>query len=153
MANVAQVCNNLHCLFLTVGEKLIVTPTYYVFEMMKEHQDANGLKVDITTDRVGVDKKTKIPRVSVSASEKDGKTLITLVNTSYDEECEVCIELKGKEFDGEIGTALLTGAPNDHNDVDINKVVPQNGRLKAEGAFVTVKLPAASVTSLYFNAK
>ncbi len=154
MANVAQVCNNLHCLFLTVGEKLIVTPTYYVFDMMKGHQDANALAVTLDTDYIGVDKGIEIPRISVSASEKDGKTLVTLANTSYSEECELTVELTSKEFNGEIETVLLTAEnPNDYNDVDCNKVVPVCGKVQACGGKVTLKMPKASVMSLSFETK
>ena len=38
MANVAQLVNNLHCLFLAGGEHCITTPTYHIFDMMKWHQ-------------------------------------------------------------------------------------------------------------------
>ena len=33
MANVAQLINNLHSLFLATGDKFIVTPNFHVFEM------------------------------------------------------------------------------------------------------------------------
>ena len=38
MANVAQLVNNLHALLLVSGENCIVTPTYHVFHMYKNHQ-------------------------------------------------------------------------------------------------------------------
>src|SRR5664280_42314 len=49
MANIAQMINVLQAMILTDKEKMILTPTYYVFEMYKVHQDATYLPVDIQT--------------------------------------------------------------------------------------------------------
>ena len=38
MANIAQTVNVLQSVLLTDGEKMIKTPTYYVFKIYKEHQ-------------------------------------------------------------------------------------------------------------------
>ena len=43
MANIAQTINVLQAMVLTKDEKMLLTPTYHVFEMFKEHQDATLL--------------------------------------------------------------------------------------------------------------
>jgi len=43
MANLAQVANVLQSVVLTDGPKMVLTPTYHVFEMFKEHQGAERL--------------------------------------------------------------------------------------------------------------
>jgi hypothetical protein len=40
MANIAQTVNVLQAMILTDKEKMLLTPTYHVFEMFKVHQDA-----------------------------------------------------------------------------------------------------------------
>ncbi|MBQ6823827.1 MAG: alpha-L-arabinofuranosidase [Clostridia bacterium] len=83
MANVAQLVNNLHCLFLAGGENCIVTPTYYVFDFYKGHQGAEAIRV-IAEDQL-----------SVSASVKDGTLLVTVGNLSCREEAEFSLESVG----------------------------------------------------------
>ena len=89
MANVAQLCNNLHCLFLAGGENCIVTPTYHVFDMYKEHQGAIALRTLIT------DNEAPHTRISVSASTKDNHLTLTLANLSCEESQEIQLNLLG----------------------------------------------------------
>lgn len=95
MANVAQLVNNLHALFLSAGEHCIVTPTYYIFKMYQEHQGAAAVctaveKEQITfTDKDGSEK--TLENLSVSASYKDGFVTVTIANLSAtrDEELQL----------------------------------------------------------------
>ena len=86
MANAAQLVNNLHALFLSAGEHCIQTPTYYVFSMFQEHQDAQAIRVTVT------DNEEFRSSLSVSASSKDGKTLVTVGNLSCTEDVEFTLE-------------------------------------------------------------
>src|SRR5690606_3819224 len=45
MTNIAQTVNVLQAMILTEGEKVLLTPTYHVFDMFKVHQDAERLDV------------------------------------------------------------------------------------------------------------
>ncbi len=47
MANIAQTVNVLQAMILTDKEKMLLTPTYHVFEMYKVHHDATRLPVDL----------------------------------------------------------------------------------------------------------
>ena len=47
MANIAQTVNVLQAMILTDKEKMIRTPTYWVFEMFKVHQGGTFLPVDL----------------------------------------------------------------------------------------------------------
>ena len=38
MANIAQTVNVLQAVILTEGDKMVLTPTYHVFKMYKDHQ-------------------------------------------------------------------------------------------------------------------
>lgn len=89
MANVAQLVNNLHALFLAAGEHCIVTPTYHVFDMYKEHQGATAIQAFVTDDG------EREPSLSVSASLKNGKLLVTLANLSCRTDAEVSLACVG----------------------------------------------------------
>ena len=40
MANIAQLVNNLHSLFLADGDRFVATPNFHVFEMYRPHHGA-----------------------------------------------------------------------------------------------------------------
>ena len=82
LTTVAQLVNNLHCLFLSGGENCIETPTYHVFDMYKTHHGAEA--VDTCTD---ADKTPNgLSELSVSASVKDGKLTVTVAHLSADKD-------------------------------------------------------------------
>ena len=101
MANVAQLVNNLHALFLSSGEYCITTPTYHVFDMYKEHQGAEGIQVTVTDNDVFEESLT------VSASVKDGKTLVTVGNISCVEDAEFVLSGVGMELPEKAEAVLL----------------------------------------------
>lgn len=89
MANVAQLVNNLHCLFFASGGDSIVTPTYHVFDMFKEHQGGSAIQTAVTgNDEFNCS-------VSVSASRKNGYTTVTLANLSAETDMEISLESVG----------------------------------------------------------
>ena len=46
MANIAQMVNVLQAMILTEGAEMIKTPTYHVFDLYKNHQDATLVDAD-----------------------------------------------------------------------------------------------------------
>ena len=100
MANLAQVANNIQCLFLTQGEKFTVTPTYHVFDLYKEHQGAEAI------DTVISDNQDINHRISASASVKNGKMLITLGNYSLSDS-EVSLDILGTCVDTKVKARIL----------------------------------------------
>ena len=101
MANAAQLVNNLHTLFLAEGEHCITTPTYHIFDMYKEHQGAQAIEtiVDNNDDFVS--------SITVSASVKDGKTLITIGNLSCTEDAQISLESLGADIPEKAEATLL----------------------------------------------
>ena len=104
MANAAQLVNNLHCCFLAAGRHCITTPTYHVFDLYKEHQGAQAFHVAVTDNEVFESS------VTVSASVKDGKTLLTVGNLSCTEEAVLQLCAVGEELPE---TAVLRLLAND----------------------------------------
>ena len=51
MTNIAQIANVLQSMILTKEDKMVLTPTYHVFEMYKVHQDATYLPLELNCER------------------------------------------------------------------------------------------------------
>lgn len=83
MANIAQMVNVLQSMILTKDDQIILTPTYYVFEMFKFHQDAKRLAAFCSQ---GID-------VNYTISEKDDELIFSFCNSSLTTDEEVEIEL------------------------------------------------------------
>lgn len=146
MANIAQMVNVLQAMILTDGAKMVLTPTYHVFDLFKGHQDAKQVESYVDSDILNADKEEfSVPRLTVSASEKDGKLLITLVNLSESEDAEVSVRLSGEKTKAVSGKAV-TGAMDAHNTFDAPETVTAcEVSAKAEDGGFTAKLPKCSV--------
>ena len=142
MANVAQLVNNLHCLFLASGENCIETPTFHVFDMFKTHQNGTAIKT-VAENNGSLD-----ARVSVSASVKEGVMTVTLANCNCEEDAEVSLNLLGGAYVGKATVTTLKGEKmNSHNTFECpNAVVPTVVTDIALDAPVTV--PAAGVVTV-----
>lgn len=101
MANAAQLVNNLHTLFLSSGENCITTPTYHIFDMFKEHQGAELIETVVSENS------DFASSITVSASVKDGKTLITIGNLSCTEDAEISLESLGADIPSTAEATLL----------------------------------------------
>ena len=147
MANIAQMVNVLQAMVLTEGDKMVLTPTYHLFRMMKGHQD--GEKADIVYDDERYESDGEmIPSVSVSASVKNGTLTVTAANTRLDCDRELSIELDAeyKTASAEILTAENMCDFNSFDEPD--KVSPKPLDTKLEGRRLTVSLPRMRVASL-----
>ena len=104
MANVAQLVNNLHALFLASGEHCIVTPTYHVFDMYKGHQGAAAIRTAVEKERIPFigreEKEEEIENLSVSASYKDDLVTITIANLSAQQDASLCLAPVGQQLEG-----------------------------------------------------
>ncbi len=108
IANVAQAVNVLQAPVLTEGDKMVLTPTWYVFHMYKEHMGARLLGSTVATSAAGFDAENesiRVPGISVSASEKKDeksgkmKYTVTFCNSDLKEDKKLEIgfaNLKGK---------------------------------------------------------
>ena len=117
MACIAQLINVLQSVMLTDGEKMIKTPTYYVFHMYRHHQGATLLDSSIIGNKeVGIDDQV-IPKLFESVSEdKDGIITITINNTSLEEDEDVDIVLSDDGTAYDVCEArIVTGKMNAYN--------------------------------------
>src|SRR5664280_862235 len=115
MANIAQMINVLQAMILTDKEKMILTPTYHVFEMYTVHHDAKLLPSEVQSAdyQSGSD---KLPQVNVSASrDQAGRIHVTLCNLDPKNAAEVACDLQGVKATKVSGRILTAPAMNAHN--------------------------------------
>jgi alpha-N-arabinofuranosidase len=156
MANIAQLVNNLHSLFLADGDRFVATPTFHVYEMYKPHQAGKAVRIAVQAPTVSFraeGKDRKLFRLAGSASLKDKDLTLTLVHTHVTEPAEVSIQLRGPINDGsgsEIRHTVLTSEKlNAHNTFEIpNQVTPKTATLKPSGSSLKCILPPASINRL-----
>jgi len=118
MANIAQTINVLQAMILTDKEKMILTPTYHVFEMFTPHQDATLLPSDLRCEDY-VFGRRKIPGVSASASkDKSGAIHVTLCNLNPTRPAKINCELQGAAPKGISGRMLTAKDMTAHNTFD-----------------------------------
>ena len=156
MANIAQIANVLQAMVLTDGDKMVLTPTYYVFKMYVPHQGGTFIPLEINTPVRKVDSERKdfertVPMVSATATEKDGIVTLSLANTSLDEDAEITLPLASLKVKKINGAEILTSKDiSDFNDFDN----PDKVKIKDfKGAEIKkndlkVKLPSASIVTL-----
>jgi alpha-N-arabinofuranosidase len=149
MANIAQTVNVLQAMMLTEGEKLLLTPTYHVFEMYKVHHDATRLPVEIKSPEYKLGEQA-IPAVSVSASRGEEGVHVSLVNAHATQAASVSCELAGvtaTTVKGRILTNEKLDAHNTFAEPDRVKPAEFSGAKLADGK-LTVDLPPRSVVVL-----
>ena len=150
MANIAQTVNVLQSVILTEGDKMILTPTYHVFEMFKNHQNARQLESYVETSLIGETEEFQVPNLHISASQaENGAVLVTVANLDDKQPAELDCILTGLGKIGKIAGRVLTGKCDAHNTFDapeaVKPVPVENIETTGEG--FKVQLPACCVAA------
>ena len=145
MANLAQTVNVLQAVILTEGEKMVLTPTYHVFDLFRDHMDAKEVACAVEAEPV-CEGEWAQPQVSASASEKDGVITLTAANLSAAAPVRIAVSgVAAKACEGRI----LAGAMDEYNDFDRSPLaVKPFEDCRAEGGEVTAVLPPSSVAAI-----
>ncbi len=144
MANLAQTVNVLQSVILTEGDKMVLTPTYHVFDLYKAHQEGTLVPVHVDAD----DSAEGVKRVSASASLKGDVLTVTLANISATESCEVPISLCGAKPARAEGR-VLAGEMRAKNDFSASPVaIAPLTSITLSSDEVRVTLPACSVAEI-----
>jgi len=152
MANVAQLVSNLHSLFLADGAKFVATPNFYVYEMYKVHQGAQGVKIEIAAPnapyKAGGEDRT-FPSLLGSASVKGKKLNLSIVNSDVSNAIETSIDLGSAKVTGGRQTVLTAKDIHAHNTFEKPKeVVSVSSEVAVSGASFKHAFPPASITML-----
>ncbi|MDR3598387.1 alpha-N-arabinofuranosidase [Clostridium sp.] len=123
MANIAQIVNVLQSVILTEGEKMVLTPTYHVFNMYKNHQDATLVESHIDTENIGIEEENKVPNLHESVSvDKEGRINVTINNLSISDAYDIEGIFVEKEIKA-VKATILTSEMGAYNTFDEPEVV------------------------------
>jgi len=149
MANIAQTVNVLQAIILTKDDKMVLTPTYHVFDLYQHHMDAKQLECAIEAEKTGTEKYA-LPGVTASASEKDGMITITLSNLSPDKAEEVEI-MPGRSAAKATGR-ILQGKMDAYNDFGNAPLKTQTfDDFEIHDGILHVKMPPCAVAEIRLN--
>ncbi|MBD3948572.1 alpha-N-arabinofuranosidase [Tuanshanicoccus lijuaniae] len=139
MANLAQTVNVLQSVILTEGHSMIKTPTYHVFDLYQNHQDAELIEYY-----------GEIPEnISLSISKKENKITITICNYNIEnvENVSIDFETNVNNVKGRILAAEAMDAHNTFekpNEVDVKEFTD----ISTNESEVEMALPPMSVIAV-----
>jgi alpha-N-arabinofuranosidase len=147
MANIAQMINVLQAMILTDKEKMVLTPTYYVYKMYVPFQDATFVPVTFDAGTYTHDGIT-LPRVdAIAAKDKAGKLWLAITNVDPNQSAELEVSLAGMNAKSAAGETLTAPKVDSVNTFDApNTVVPKPISAKAQDGRLTLELAPKSVT-------
>jgi alpha-N-arabinofuranosidase len=146
-ANIAQMINVLQALILTDHEKMVLTPTYYVYKMYVPFQDSTFVPVTFEAGSYKHGEVT-LPRVdAVAAKSNDGKLWVEITNVDPSAALEVELNINGINAKSAVGETLTAPKVDSVNSFEApNTVVPRRISAKADGGKLTLRLEPKSVT-------
>ena len=150
MANLAQIVNVLQAVLLTEGAQMIKTPTYYVFDLYKYHQNGQLLDSTVETQMIGLEEAYMVPNLSESVSiDENGIIHVTAANLSVDTSCTIDVDMGGINV-GDIYSEILSGEIHSMNTFEAPDTIQTEIFDKTEkiaGGFRFV-IPASSIIHL-----
>lgn len=146
MSNIAQTANVLQSVILTKGDKMVLTPTYYVFKMYAVHQEALAVPIKAETTKYTFGDKT-VPTIDISASVKENILSVSLCNLNPNTSEEVTLTIDDEKFAKASGQIITSDKMNNYNDFDKAETVNikefKVGKVK--NGKLTVNIPSKSV--------
>jgi alpha-N-arabinofuranosidase len=147
MANIAQMINVLQAMILTDKEKMVLTPTYYVYQMYVPFQDATFVPVTLDAGKY-THAEITLPRVdAIAAKDKAGKLWLAITNVDPNLPAEIEVSLAGinaKSAGGETLTAPQVDSVNTFDKP--TTVVPKPVSARVQGSKLTLTVAPKSVT-------
>ena len=146
-ANIAQMINVLQAMILTDKEKMVLTPTYYVFKMYVPFQDATlvPVKFDAGWYTQG---DVALPRVdAIAAKDTNGKLWLAITNLDPNQPVAIEAALEGVAAKSAAGQTLTAPKVDSMNTFDApNTVTPKPISATVQGGKVNLNLEPKSVT-------
>jgi alpha-N-arabinofuranosidase len=147
MANIAQMINVLQAMILTDKEKMVLTPTYYVFKMYVPFQDAAFIPVTFdagTYTHGGV----SLPRIdAIAARGADGKLLVEITNLDAEYPVAIDADLTGIKATSAKAETLTAPTVDGINTFDSpNTVTPKETAVRLQGGKISLTVEPRSIT-------
>lgn len=150
MANIAQMVNCLHSLFLADEEKFVLTPNYFVFDMYKGHQNGLAVRTIVEAEEIVFsmgNREEKLPLLNCSASIKENKLTLTITNNHFDNPYEIKLIPVGAN-EGRVLRRVTLSAEDPHmyNDFDQpERIRPVEDYPEISGREIVLEIPKASI--------
>ncbi|MDE5973735.1 MAG: alpha-N-arabinofuranosidase, partial [Eubacterium sp.] len=145
---IAQTVNVLQAVILTEGDKMVLTPTYHVFKMYKEHQENTLIGSYITSDDIqSKEAGRSFPELVESASIDDnGIIYSTITNTSASKTKKIKCQIADTKVKS-VRAEIISGTINDKNDFDNkeNVIIKEFNDFRKLSDGFTASIPACSV--------
>jgi alpha-N-arabinofuranosidase len=153
MANVAQLVNCLHSLFLAHEDRLVVTPNFHVFEMYAPHAGGRAVRTIVSAPTLGYERaegRGSFWGLAGSASLKGRTLTLTVVNPHLAETRETEIAVRGAAVASARAVVLTAADRRAHNSfAEPHAVTPQGKAVPPpSGGPLTFPFAPASVTRL-----
>ena len=149
MANIAQMINVLQAMILTDKEKMVLTPTYYLFKMYVPFQDATFVPVEFDAG-IFTQGNVSLPRVdALAARDASGKLWLEITNLDPEKPVTIDARITGitaKSAKGEMLTASAVDSVNTFTAP--GEVVPKPVSAMFKGGRLSLTLEPKSVTVL-----
>jgi len=147
MANIAQMINVLQSMIMTDKEKMVLTPTYYVYKMYVPFQDATFVPVTFDAGVYTYGDVT-LPRLdAIAARDTAGKLWLAITNVDPNHTAEIEVSFAGTSAKSAAGETLTAPKVDSVNTFDApNTVVPRPITANVQGAKLTLKVEPKSVT-------
>lgn len=151
MACIAQMINVLQAMILTDKQKIVLTPTYYVFQMFKVHQDATLIPIELSAPPYKSGDAGELPTLHASASrDSAGRLHLSVANLDPDHSVQLTAYLDGVQPKGATGQVLTAATMNAHNTFEnpdaVHPVTFSDFQVKTDQ--IVVKMPSKSVVVL-----
>jgi alpha-N-arabinofuranosidase len=147
---IAQMVNVLQAMILTDKDKMVLTPTYWVYDLYQPFQGATQLPIEVTSPAYA----PNVPAVSASAGrDAAGVIHVALVNLDPNKSAKVSVTLAGvggKSVTGRVLTASAMNAHNTFEHPDLVRPAPFKGA-SIKGGVLSATLPAKAVVVLAVN--
>jgi alpha-N-arabinofuranosidase len=146
-ANIAQMINVLQAMIMTDKEKMVLTPTYYVFKMYVPFQDATFVPVTFDAGTY-IHGDISLPRVdAIAAKDVAGKLWLEVTNLDPHQLVEIVVNLAGSIAKAAAGQTITAPKVDSVNTFDApTSVVPKPISAKVEGGRLSMTLQPHSVT-------
>jgi alpha-N-arabinofuranosidase len=155
MANVAQLINNLHSLFLAHEDRFIVTPNFHVFEMYTAHQDNQAVRAVFSAPEIEITREGKpatLWGLAGSASVREKQVVVTLVNPSVSDARDTEITVRGTAIRSAKVRTLAEPDIHAHNSFDHpDAVVPRDEDATPADGVLIHRIPPASVVRMILD--
>jgi alpha-L-arabinofuranosidase len=149
MANIAQMINVLQAMILTDKEKMVLTPTYYIYKMYVPFQDSTFVPIDFdpgTVHRNGI----TLPRVdAIAARDASGKLWLEITNLDPEKPLSIDADVTGLTVKVASGETLTAPAVDSINTFAAPaSVVPKPVTATVQDGRLTLTVEPKSVTVL-----